>query len=207
MADTQSPLVRLGFELVERNVTLSGPVPRPYRGVERMYYFPNPFELSGEAEQAWSAYDDADENGALRNDPGVAERIRDPLASIGKDLEVIYSEVILLPDETSVQPEALAHPLRRQYLDGLLKRTSRVPPPPTGFAPIGLDVSTPNPTYHSPIFNGAPGVDSYEELRSQLNDAGLLDDATHATQLMNSANATGYRLGTFCVIRVYAQEA
>lgn len=206
MTDAGPVLARLGFELVERGVKLSrgaGPI---YRGVERMYYFPNPFELSEKAERAWSLYWDAEEDGRLRSDVQAADELKDVLGEVGLGLEVIYSEVIVLPDETAVEPEALAHPFRPEMLAWLPEHSARVPPPPKSFVPMGFDISTPAPTYHSVIRNGAPGVDRYDDVLAHLNAVGLTEDLAYATELMNAANATGYRLGTFCVLRVYARD-
>lgn len=205
MSDAAPALARLGFELEEPGVNLWG-LARAYRGVERMYYAPNPFELGGRAKEAWGALWEAEDEGRLRGDVLVADEMVVRLAGVGVKLEVIYSEVVVLPDEAAVRPEALAHPLRPELLSWLPERSSSVSPPPETFCPLGFDISTPNATYHSIIRNGAPGVDRPDELLRHLNEAGLTEDLAYAKDLMDAANATGYRLGTFCVLRVYSRK-
>jgi hypothetical protein len=62
------------------------------------------------------------------------------------------------------------------------------------------------PSIHSAIVNPDPSPKDASYI-TRLNENGLFDDAQAASELMDSANATGHLLSMFCVLDVRVELA
>jgi hypothetical protein len=161
---------------------------------------PDPLDLP----DALSAYLDAWESGALGRDLSLAEQLGSQLDALGERTEVIYAEVAVAPNETAPLSAAQIAS-REQQMAWLSSRAAGVPPVPASFVRLGFDVSPPDPGFHSAIFQ--PGLVRHDAgFVTRLNSSGLIDDQAVAASLMHQANATGYRLSTFCVLGIWARN-
>jgi hypothetical protein len=193
---TQASL-RLGYELVRPDAALPWRTDQPYKGVDRLPYFPDPLSLAGVEESAWTAYWDARDDGRLASDLSLADQLRRQLANITVPVEVIFVAVTEVPQSAVEDGENL----RNASLDWVRQR--EVPGVPDGgFRALGLDVSLLTGA-HSVLIQ--PGLVAHDvELARHLNTSGLLRDPHIARQLMAEANATGYGQALFGVVEVWA---
>jgi hypothetical protein len=193
----------IGFVLARSNVELSVFDDREYRGVDRLPFVPDPFKQQSPDAEIWDAYLSAWEDGSLGRDLHFANELRDELAGLGISTEVIHADIEIPPPRVARLASTTEEAERARSLSWLRSRTADVPPPPPEFVSIGLDISTAAPTFHSVI--AQPGlVGGDVDLAPRLNEAGLVDDPEFAVRLMKDANETGYLLGLFAVIRVFA---
>jgi hypothetical protein len=196
---------RLGFVLVRGDVELPWLARRQYRGIDRLPFVPNPLQLEdNHLRNAWNEYLDTWENGRLGQHLSIAEQIRRQLDEVGESTEIIYADIAVAPRRQSFElPDPLSRE-RERSLAWLITRSAEVEPSPREFVPIGFDISTPIPSFHSVLVQ--PGlVRQDSDLAVRLNDFGLIaEDTEYAAELMNVANGSGYLLSTFCVIRILA---
>ena len=202
--------LRLGYYLVRPDVRCSRRPAVPYRGVDRLPYLPT-FEeqealrASGRAPLAalWDRYWDAKDARTLFADRRLADKLRGAFLDEGLAFDLIYAEVARLPADIDRHPRAA--PWRR-LMDNVAQYMRPVqdamPERPTDLRPLGHDLSTPAPNFHSAIFQ--PGLErSQPRLLDALNAVGLFGDMQRASSYMAAANAEIPRALPFCVIAVW----
>jgi hypothetical protein len=206
MAPDVKTVLRLGYLLVRTGVHLPWSPQRGYRGIDRLPYLPNPMEdATARTAMAWNAYSDAVEEGRLGRDFALAQDICQELNAVGAKVDVIFADVESLPDEP---PNASERVLAQRFrsLEWLRNRSAEIPVPDRRLQPIGFDVSTPVPNFHSAI--AQPGLIRQDSaLAANLNDSGLFDDFDTALGAAAQANNSGYGLALFCVIRLFSEPS
>jgi len=193
---------RIGYVIVRPGASLPLPRGRLYRGIDRPLSVPDPtLPQTASAGRVWARYLNADEGGLVAADLDLARSLATQLAQVGEPTEVIYAEVTVPPPSTL--GESKADRQRADSLAWLASRCAKVPAPSEEFEPIGFDVATPLPTFHSALYQ--PGlVRKDARFVANLNQSGLVDDIGYAAELMHVANATGYLLSLFGVVEVRA---
>jgi hypothetical protein len=197
---------RIGYVISRSGVPFPWLTDRKYRGIDRLPHVPNLNEgQSQRYVEIWERYLDAQDDGLIGYDLNLAREIQRELEELGNHIDVVYADAIIIPDADSLHlPEKVARQ-REKSLTWLRSHSERVGAPPAKFGLLGLDVSSPIPSFHSALIQ--PGLISQDsELASELNEAGLVSELKLATELMHEANATGYGLCMFSVIRVFAEQ-
>lgn len=191
----------IGFVLAQRGITLPWIEGRQYRGIDRGLPVPDPLKVDVNERKVWNEYLDAQDNGELGRDRLKAERLGGDFEMLGIASEVIYGDIIEHPFDV-VGPSGEDDEQRKRQFAWFVRRSSGIMPAPPDFVSIGLDVSEPFPSFHSPIIQPGPGLAHDAAFTLHLNGFGLIEDVKYATELMNAANLTGYRFSMFCVIRI-----
>jgi hypothetical protein len=196
-----SPL-SIGFVIARCGVRVPWIDGQTYRGLDRLPHVPNPLEEPGLTVE-WGRYLTAWEDGEVSRNLQTAQAMCESLASDSGPFEVIYADVEVGPPTVQPSDPPATGAAKKESLGWLLARSANVPAPPSEFASIGLDISTAAPSFYSAITQ--PLLSEHrDDIELQLNADGLIDDPEFAEQLMTDANRTGYLLGLFCVLRVFA---
>lgn len=206
MAPDLKAMLRLGYLLLRTGVHLPWSPQRNYQGIDRLPYLPNPMEdADARTALAWSEYSDAVEEGRLGRDFALAQDICRELNAVGANLDVIFADVASLAGQPPNASEAVVAQ-RVRSLEWLRTRSAEIPAPDRRLQPIGFDVSTPIPNFHSAIVQ--PGLIRQDSaLAATLNDSGLFDDFDTALGAAADANNSGYGLTLFCVIRLFTEPS
>jgi len=206
MTKSDSP-ANIGFVLGRCGVTLPW-LGRTYRGVDRRLPFPDPLEIDDNESKLWDEYLEAEDKGELGRDRLKAERLQESFQALGVASEVLYGDIIDNPfgmvtqfDDSDLQ--------RHDKFAWFVSHYADIGPAPSDFVSLGLDVSEPFPSFHSPIIQPGPGFVHDAVFASHLNEFGLImdDDEQYALDVMNAANDTGYRYSMFCVIRIFVPQS
>jgi len=153
----------------------------------------------------WNGYHDAEETGRLAADIGVAESLQDGFREQGVSLDLVYATLKEAPNDNELVLTDSVRESRSRWIEWFASLRMELPAPPSDFVTVGMDVASPIPNFHSVLINPGLTISHDEELASQLNEHGLLTDETIATELMTTANRTGYLESTFCVVGVLAR--
>jgi hypothetical protein len=196
----------LGFVLARRGVELPWLPGAQYRGIDRLPFVPD-FVTQAQpkaVEDAWQRYLSAWEDGLLCRDIRLAKQARDQLNELGADIEVVFVEAVVpeIPEQSGPTEADVSQ--RSRSLEWLKARASGIGAPPPEFTHLGIDVSSPIPDFHSAIFQPGP-VPHDADLVVNLNEHGLLFDASYAERLADDANKTGYLLGLFALISIWTE--
>jgi hypothetical protein len=201
----ESMPLRLGYMLARADVRLPWLAGHLYRGIDRLPFVPDPLTNTADpVTSVWNQYLDAWEAAQLARDLTIARRTARRLKDVGASVEVLFAEVAILPSDATRPASGPIDAQRQRSVDWLKARCAGIPVPDPDFSMIGLDVSSPIPDFHSAIFQ--PGIMRQDSLAASLNEAGLVGDIDVAAQVMGEANASGYGLGLFAVIGVWADR-
>ena len=201
--------VRLGYMLARVGVELDWRPGTCYRGIDREPFVPESYVMDlvykrETAEfQTLHPYFEAWEDGTLRRELAVADERQRRLQAFGVRTEVIYVEALAVKRHwppTSDRALAINRVNAVRYIDRCAEGVGVVE---AKFVPIGFDVSWPTPSFHSAIYQPGPGGDK-DRFSGSVNGAGLISRQDAAVELMERANSSGYGLGNFAVIRVFA---
>lgn len=195
-------VMRIGYIIARKQVDIPWAPGRIYRGIDRLPYIPRLLFESAARPAAWHRYLDAWEDGHISRNLELTKRIAGELEEEGNEVEVIYAEAIEVPATSSLNLEEPVGQQRDRSLAWLKSRSTGIGPPPGESSELGLDVSSPIPSFHSIIIQ--PGLTWDSGRASMLNNAGLVGDERSAIELMDEANSMRYDLSFFSVIRVYA---
>lgn len=206
--DIQIPF-RLGFFLEIADVKLTRWPAVRYRGVDRRF-LPSledieRLRLSGQGRIArlwdryWSVYDSSQ----LAADLGFARELLSDFRAESVDLELIYADIVSIPDSRDLPHGALWSDTLRDLLLEWTSTHEQLSGPPDEATFLGFDLSHPIPSFHSAIFQ--PGLhETQPNLPRYLNEQGLFDDFDSAKRFLGAANEMDYGLMPFCVLRVWS---
>jgi hypothetical protein len=202
----------LGFYLERTGVSLPYCPEKAYRGIDRLPYIPGLEEEPGlflkngvktASTRIWERYTDAVDDMKLHSNLSLALTLQREFLSIGLKLEVVYSEIILIPNDLqryrhgglwSENFNAML-PLLNWMHDAIGER-------PDAFRLLGYDLSQLMASFHSAIFQ--PGLhNNTSKLDEQLNGEGLFDDLDTASRFLCSANEMDYGTLPFLVMGVW----
>lgn len=209
---TPLPL-RLGFYLQRVGISCFNWPTVAYRGIDRMPHIPTPEQepdlyftpKAGRSRMAdlWARYLDAIEQGRLNTDLKLTCRLRAEFLANGVDLEIVYSEVVTIPQDLEGFPHG------KLWLEGLasilptLEQTHRqIAKRPNNMNFLGYDIAQLFENFHSAIFQ--PGLHEYcPHLPDHLNPVGLFDDLDTASKFVQTANEMDYGPQPFCILGVW----
>ena len=206
---TRTPF-RLGFFLERTGVACFKWPSAPYRGIDRPPNLPTPEEedelrSSGRSALAdlWDRYWDATDSRQLNTNLPLAQDLQREFRIEGIELEVVYSEIVMIPDNLDDYPHGN---LWLEQLDFVLQHWRHVhnlsAARPENLDFLGFDLSHPVPSFHSAIFQ--PGLHkTHPRLPDHLNQVGLFEDVDTALRFLRAANEMDYGGLPFCVLGIW----
>ena len=147
----------------------------------------------------WDAVDSRELNTNLP----LAQDLQREFRKEGIELEVVYSEILMIPDNLDDYPHGK---LWSEQLDFVLQHWRHVhdllAARPENLHFLGFDLSGPVPSFHSAIFQ--PGLHkTHPRLPDHLNQAGLFEDADTASRFLRAALEMDYGILPFCVLGIW----
>jgi hypothetical protein len=209
----QSPSTRLGFFLERTSVTCFAWPDMAYRGIDRLPFLPTPEEQeqmmsSGSSDLAklWDRYWEASIDGLINVDGKLAREYQQQFLKGGITLEVIYGEIVEIPNVDKYPHSALWSENLESALLHRYDIHQRIGSRPDNIEFLGFDISHPVPTFHSAILQ--PGLNSKcLHLPHQLNSNGLFNTFEDAVPVLDDANSLDYGLLPFCILGIWLKPS
>ena len=200
--------IRMGFYLERARVTCFCWPDKPYRGIDRFPFLPS-FEEQDEwmatgrekLSDLWDRYWDAKEDGETQASLELALRLQREFFAENIELEVVYSEIVMIPENLERYPQGEYWAERFASILPIFEQThERLKQRPDNLRFLGFDVTTLHSIFHSVIYQ--PGLhETCPDLPNYLNDAGLFADLDTASRFLNAANEMDY--APFLVVSVW----
>lgn len=202
--------VRLGFFLERRTVHCMAWPNVTYRGIDRLPFLPTAEEQeqlqsAGRhgLSRLWDTYWAAHSEGRINVDLRLASQLQRQFESEGIDFEIVYSEIVEVPNLGGYPNESLWSENLKTVLGHRQDVHDRLGSRPENIEFFGFDISHPVPTFHSAILQ--PGLDrKHPSLAQELNTHGLVDTIEAASDLAMDANSLDYGPLPFCVLGIWS---
>jgi hypothetical protein len=159
--------LRIGYIISRKDVDIPWLPGRIYRGIDRLPYIPRFLFEPGGGSAAWQRYLDAWDDGHISRNLELAKRIAAELEEEGNEIEVVYAEAIEVPATSSLDLEESVAQQRDRSLAWLKSRSIGIGPPPEESTELGLDVSSPIPSFHSIIIHPRPHMGLWPRWQAQ----------------------------------------
>lgn len=194
--------LRLGFFLARQGVTCTTWPELAYRGVDRLPYLPTLEEMRQlrvarpRLAEAWDAYWEAKDSKQLNVDPSVVREVKDMFVLAGwPKLEIVFAEIARFAEQER------SRSYYASVLEPWIPLHRRLSAAPQASRLLGYDLSYPVPSFHSAIYQ--PAIPNGPDLRTSLNDAGLVSELGAATRLLRLLNELTQRGPPFVAIAVW----